>query len=379
LDTTGSGFRSGHLFVYSPDIPSLGLFIKSLTMTDQKIPSLDGLRAVSILLVLIGHTLKGDPMWSSQYEGIRIYASVGVTMFFVISGFLITTLLLKEKASNACVDIRKFYIRRVLRIIPVNFLYIIAVFLLNRPLGLGVETSAFWPAFTYTVNFAAVPVILGHLWSLSVEEQFYLFWPLIMRFPLSQIIIVTLAIIVYGPVVRVINYFFPTFEVVTLMPFFKYADSLMIGCLLAISKQVWPHCWVPSLLRNRIVKAGAVVLILFIPFLDRIKGHHVGYLTTPFGRTIISFSIAYLIASAITIKDNNTYKLLNHPVMVYIGTLSYSIYIWQQFFLLSQAAYWPVWARFFPVNVMLVIVVSMASYYWWEKRFLSLKENFKMT
>lgn len=348
-------------------------------MTDQKIPSLDGLRAVSILLVLIGHTLKADPIWSSQYEGIRIYASVGVTMFFVISGFLITTLLLKEKALNGNVGIRKFYMRRVLRILPVSFLFITVVFLLNRPLGLGVETGAFWSAFTYTVNFAAVPVILGHLWSLSVEEQFYLFWPLIMRFPLSKIIIVTLIIIVYGPVVRIMNYFFPALEFVTLKPFFKYADSLMIGCLLAISKQVWPHIWDPSLLRNRFVKAGAVSLILFIPFLDRIKGHHVGYLTTPFGRTIISFSAAYLIASAITIKDNNTYKLLNHPVMVYIGMLSYSIYIWQQFFLLSQATYWPVWARLFPINVLLVLMVSMASYYWWEKRFLRLKDNFKMS
>ena len=69
-------------------------------------------------------------------------------MFFVISGFLITTLLLNEKSLNGHVDIRKFYMRRVLRIIPVSFLYIAVVFLLNRPLGLGVETSAFWSALT---------------------------------------------------------------------------------------------------------------------------------------------------------------------------------------------------------------------------------------
>ena len=110
----------------------------------------------------------------------------------------------------------------------------------------------------------------------------------------------------------------------------------MIGCLLAISKQVWPHVTESFAVRESSFKSRGGCLILFIPFLDRIKGHHVGYLTTPFGRTIISFSVAYLIASVITVKGNNTYKLLNHPVMVYIGMLSYSIYIWQQFFLLPN-------------------------------------------
>ena len=345
-------------------------------MTNPKIPSLDGLRALSIMLVLMSHTLKAQAMGKSQFEGIRSYATVGVIMFFVISGFLITSLLLNEKNRRERIDIRRFYMRRILRIIPVCFLYIVLVFILNKPLLLVVENSAFVPAFCFMVNFFSVPVVLGHLWSLSIEEQFYLFWPWIMRLPLSRIIMVTLMIIAYGPLVRVIHYFNPSLETMTLMPFFKYADCLMIGCLLAISRQTWPAFWDLSLLSNRFLKLSAVALILFMPFIDRIKGFHVGYLTTPFENTIIAASAAYLIASSITIKDNNTYKFLNHPLMVYIGVLSYSIYIWQQFFLLSPSPYWPAWAGIFPINIALVLIASMVSYHCWEKAFLKLKSRF---
>jgi len=347
-------------------------------MVNQRIPSLDGLRAVSILLVVMGHTTNHCSLLSASTDFIHDYAYVGVVIFFVISGFLITTLLLKEKVSNSCIDVRKFYMRRVLRIIPVSFLYITVVFLLNIFLSLGIETSAFWCALTYTVNFFDVPKLLGHLWSLSVEEQFYLFWPLIMRLPFRKIVFIALAIVLYAPMSRVINYIFPVLKFATLHPFFKNADSLMIGCLLAMSREAWPNFWRPSFLKARFVRLGAVALILFIPFLDSIKGHHVGYLTTPFGATIISLSAAYLIASAITVKDNNTYKVLNHPVMVYIGILSYSIYIWQQLFIFMPSTHWPYWAGVFPINVVLLFLVSMASYYLWEKKFLGLKEIFKV-
>ena len=89
-------------------------------MTNPKIPSLDGLRALSIMLVLMSHTLKAQAMGKSQFEGIRSYATVGVIMFFVISGFLITSLLLNEKNRRERIDIRRFYMRRILRIIPVQ-------------------------------------------------------------------------------------------------------------------------------------------------------------------------------------------------------------------------------------------------------------------
>lgn len=346
-------------------------------MTTHKIPSLDGLRAISILLVVTSHVLRSDPVWKLKYEVIRDYGTTGVTIFFVISGFLITTLLLNEKfAGNGQINIQKFYIRRALRIIPVSFLYIAVIFLLNKFLALGIGTGAFLCALSYTANFFMLPGILGHLWSLSVEEQFYLCWPWLMRLNLRHIIAAAAIIIIYAPLVRVINYFFPSLEIITLKPFFKHADALMIGCLLSISQYAWPHLWHSSLVRSRQIKAAAIFLICLMPLIDNIKGIHVGCLTTPFATTITSLSIACVIANAITVRDSLTFRSLNHPVMIYIGTLSYSIYIWQQFFLVPGITYLPGWAQTFPVNILLIALTSMASYHLWERSFLNLKEKF---
>ena len=136
----------------------------------MRIPSLDGLRAISIILVLLAH-LSGTRHFvkSGVFE---IYGNVGVRIFFVISGYLITLLLLKEHERTATISLRDFYIRRAYRILPAAYVFMLPVILwyarsLNRVTILA--------AVTYTSNYIHVGNwILGHLWSLSVEEQFYL-------------------------------------------------------------------------------------------------------------------------------------------------------------------------------------------------------------
>ncbi|HTZ11027.1 MAG TPA: acyltransferase [Candidatus Margulisiibacteriota bacterium] len=351
-------------------------------MADKRIPSLDGLRGVSILLVILGHLSYLLPKRIPRYFTLFIYSNVGVIIFFVISGFLITTLLLNEKSSHrGQVNVRLFYIRRFLRIVPVNFLYICVILLCNKVFSLGYARSSFWHAFTYTVNFLGAPWILGHLWSLSVEEQFYLFWPWVTRLSFKAITGFAVAIIVYAPLVRVIFYLYPNWQFITLAPFFRHADSLMIGCLLAISRHSWPELWKSPLLKNRILCLFSIFTIFSITFLSSISQlirHHSGYLFVPLGTTIISLCAAYIIASTTTDKKNILYSFLNHPLICYIGILSYSIYIWQQAFLGED--YLPntsLWRRVFPTNVLLVFCVSVLSYHIWEKGFLKLKDKFK--
>ncbi len=145
----------------------------------SRLPSLDGWRAVSILLVLGFHSsfIQGFPVWLHPAFGWIFDGNLGVRFFFVISGFLITWLLLQEMNRAGSISLKDFYIRRCLRILPVYFTFL-GVLALLQFFGAAKQSSASWiGALTFTRNLFGNDAISGHLWSLSVEEQFYLLWP----------------------------------------------------------------------------------------------------------------------------------------------------------------------------------------------------------
>lgn len=156
---------------------------------------LNGLRAIAALAVVFSHTtlaLKefglNSFFWGINPDGTprtTLLAGFGVSIFFALSGFLITYLLLVEKEKKN-IAIKKFYIRRILRIFPLYYLYLVLVVLL-----LCIYTVSYNKLLlmAYLLPFANIPFILstgvpllGHYWSLAVEEQFYLFWPWILRY-----------------------------------------------------------------------------------------------------------------------------------------------------------------------------------------------------
>lgn len=145
-----------------------------------RLSSLDGLRAISIALVIFEHLRRtrgytlGD---LNAYFG--DYGRLGVTVFFVISGFLITTLLLRERERRGSISLKGFYLRRAVRIFPA-FLAFMAFIIVAHEMGwIQLNRYDLVSAFTYTVNYhPGRSWYIGHLWSLSVEEQFYLLWPL---------------------------------------------------------------------------------------------------------------------------------------------------------------------------------------------------------
>src|SRR5690242_6636368 len=146
----------------------------------NRISSLDGLRAISIWAVLLGHSSAhfiSTPLhlrWIRN--GTALLSYFGVTVFFVISGFLITTLLLREYGRTSEINLGRFYRRRAFRILPASLCYIAIVLLLGHP-SIVQDVVAF--TFTTTYFFTKAYLPLQHLWSLSVEEQFYLLWPLV--------------------------------------------------------------------------------------------------------------------------------------------------------------------------------------------------------
>ena len=145
-------------------------------MNSHRIPSLDGLRAISIALVIVSHLARWKHIAFAFPEA---YGELGVRIFFVLSGFLISQLLFQEQERSSSISLRDFYVRRAFRIFPAAFVF------------LAVVTVVYWhemrwyhlaAAVFYAANMdSSRPWIFGHLWSLSIEEQFYLLWPFALK------------------------------------------------------------------------------------------------------------------------------------------------------------------------------------------------------
>lgn len=148
-----------------------------------RIAALDGLRALAVALVLAGH---GVDAYLPQHDASLwlaplVNASLGVRLFFVLSGFLITSLLLREQQRRGGIDWRAFVLRRSLRIWPALYAYLLVMILLSQLGVLAISTGQFFAAATFSWNYAALWVrdgtsqgawFLGHLWTLALEQQF---------------------------------------------------------------------------------------------------------------------------------------------------------------------------------------------------------------
>jgi peptidoglycan/LPS O-acetylase OafA/YrhL len=322
--------------------------------------------------VLIAHATYsfGFPAWFYQ---IAIHGKVGVTMFFVISGFLITGLLLNEEKLTGKIDIKNFYIRRALRILPVALLYILLISIWRTIENIDLKNSDLVHALTFTVNFAPFrgSWYVGHFWTLSVEEQFYLVWPAALLVFSKHLKVILIVVIIYSCMVRALVHHFSYLEYITLSPFFNYSDAIFVGALGAIFYHEDPSICQRKLFNNYFAQLLAVCLIILFVYLQ--DGGKFVLISIPFGNFIIAVSCLYLIFSYVTPSNKLFFKILNSRVLVHIGVLSYSIYIWQQFFFKSEIRV--VW-RMFPLNILIIYCVALISYFLWERPFLNIRRRF---
>lgn len=338
--------------------------------SDAHMPSLDGLRAISIVLVLLGH-LSGTRGFVHLDLGIGDYAHLGVVVFFVISGFLITRLLLSEHAKKGHVSLKLFYARRCLRLFPASYAYLACVWGLWLAGIVTVTSSDLWHAATYTVNYLpGVSWMVGHLWSLSVEEQFYLLWPLafVLLRP-HRALWAAAAVIVLGPIARSAAWLFlrgtPYYD---LNMFPMVADSLAMGCLLARMRP-WLETqgWYLRLFRP-VYSLGLLALVL-------VTNRYMTYtVVSVIGSSLINLSLAVLIHRSVYASTDWVGKLLNWKPVVFVGALSYSLYLWQQPFLNRQSS---AWANAFPQNLALAAAAALASYLLLEKPLLRLRHRLR--
>jgi peptidoglycan/LPS O-acetylase OafA/YrhL len=336
----------------------------------HRIPSLDGCRAISILLVVLAHLCE-----TPAFQGFNPYARLmfhfgpfGVKVFFVISGFLITNLLLNEEGRNGRVSLKEFYIRRAFRIWPVAYAYLLVVALLAWQHVIFVAPHHFIYAGTFLMNhIGEANWFTGHFWSLAIEEQFYLVWPVIFLLTARRgRLICCLLILFLAPLLRTIAYLYePAIYAEMELSLLFMGDAIAIGCLLALLSKELEN----SRIVGRIIhlRCFFVIPILSVVMYAALKLFPAFYFAG--GQSIALLCIAATLWKVMHIRDT-AFRFLNTKLLVKIGVFSYSLYVWQQLFVNPTSP--PVLSRL-PLNLLLVCGVTTVSYFWIEVPFQRLR------
>ena len=342
------------------------------------VPSLNGFRAVAILLVILCH-LSLKP--GSLFAVLPLAGDIGVQLFFVISGFLITLLLERERRRTGTVSLKRFYIRRCLRILPAYVFFLLAMALLQQLGAVHVPPGAWVNAATYTTSLVSLDDggDLGHTWSLSVEEHFYLLWPfLFLILGRRRGFFACAAYVALTPLLRVAYYTYVARHGGVSVSFFTFCqmDCIAVGCclaLLATSATARRYLW-PSAGCLAVLLLGAAALLLLSKALTTAfaQDRAVALYQTFLSPTANALLLAVIVWCGINASGSWLSGLLNSRPLVLVGVLSYSIYLWQQ----------PLtdWTRdggvlSFPFNVCLVALAACFSYVVIESPFLRLKER----
>lgn len=346
--------EAGRVLIVENEIREVGGHKNPSTspQTPRRIPSLDGLRGISIWAVIIAHSADHFLFSSIHSRHVRTVlsnsANLGVTIFFVISGFLITSILLAERKRTSGINIIRFYKKRAIRIVPAFVLFTGTILLLCH-----VSPRQIVYALTFTTSFffwqAYKP--LQHLWSLSVEEQFYLAWPLIFARGVGDAKRWCWAVLIACPVIRAVL----VHQGLVYLDHAALLDSIAAGCLLAFYREQVQRAIV-KISGSGIVFA-AVCLMMPVLSLAMNKVESFSWMLVPL-TTIVPLFVAVVIGAAIERRD----AFLNKGPLVWSGLLSYSLYLWQQPFLVMNGP-----LNYFALRLALTFAAAYCSYRWIEQ------------
>jgi peptidoglycan/LPS O-acetylase OafA/YrhL len=363
----------------------------------MRIKGLDGLRAVAFLLVFFFHA------------GLFPIGWVGVQLFFVLSGFLISGILLdmKNVLSGSAYFI-KFYGRRFLRIFPLYYLYLLIIWLVAAWLSSIDFRTKYMDLFHQQLPYALTYVydfymtsnlfertndLLTHFWSLAVEEQFYLFWPfLILLIPRGKEKPVFLLVVAFSIAFRALIMFWPGFsayfslrpvpsQVVYGLPF-SHMEAFALGALLNVVKLPRPRLQLIALL-IAIPVVGLASEWLATGSWKNV--YNLGYslfmpdaLKPIWGYTVINYLFALLIFGVM--REGWLVRFLDSRLMRYLGTISYGLYVYHFPILWFTVSVWGVpdpWIHFLLTSAALVLTTLAASlsYRFFEKPIMDLKDR----
>jgi len=331
-------------------------------------PSLDGMRGVAVMAVMGLH----------NYVPFCAGGTIGVDIFFVLSGFLITSLLLEEWNRSGRISFRDFYIRRALRLLPALFVFLLV---LQAYVLLRLRGSDFWQmeratlaVLGYVANWAKAFGVdlraLNHAWSLSIEEQFYFVWPaafwLMLRFRRSpRWIVCALALAIAGIALRRALMYEPALETRIFNGSDTRFDELLAGCLLAVglgAGLIRAFRALPYLV------LAAIILILWGIYRPIGWGR-----MARFGWVALEISVGLIMLYLVTRSGTLLHRVLEARWLVWVGRVSYGLYLWHAP-VGSKVGGWPLPDPLKPlVGFALSFAVAGISYRWVEQPFLKRK------
>jgi peptidoglycan/LPS O-acetylase OafA/YrhL len=325
------------------------------------LPTLDGWRAVAIVAVLYCHM-----QWSNAtLNRLAPFGAMGVSVFFSLSGFLITRRLMEEWRAHGRIDLKSFYVRRAFRILPPILVYLAVASLLGFGLHLipmdGAQLAA--SLFFYR-NYLTAPVsqgwYTGHFWSLAVEEHFYLIWPVLLWFAgLQRARWIAPAFALAVAVWRVVDTHYdwigrmnPDLRGQAARTDYRL-DILLFGCAVAL---IWDEPRVREVMQR--VGGAALAVVAAVLAVCCQAWTPPGYLT------MVAILMAVLPAATVAKPQSWAGRFLELPPLAWVGRMSYSLYVWQQLFLPPQPA--GMWQRA-PWNLVAIIVCAAFSFYLVER------------
>ena len=365
--------------------PSSGFRLKR----ESRIPYLDGLRAYSIIVVILMHSLEHQN-WLGPVSFLRPVVAdgqLGVRVFFVLSGFLISTLLLDELEQNGKISIRGFYERRIARIFPAFYLYIGIIFVLTLFGVLSIYPATLAASATFTWNIFhtwrrvlpydsvlgwrgfwhnASPgddnLVLTHFWTLSLEEQFYVVWPsCLVLFGRRWSSRLALAGVILMPFYRLLSFHRIQLSGVREAVMIRSVQDLILFGVLAA---FFVRAGALEKFRGHRLRAffpwvAGVSVFVVAPWLGSFPSLGIGLSFVP---TVQGLSVLLFIFWLLSGEGGFLRSLLESWPAVQLGLLSYSLYVWQQPFVAWTG--WS-WIRF-PWNVLAPLPVAVLCYRFWE-------------
>lgn len=344
------------------------------------IPSLDGIRAVAVALVFFAH---------GAFENL-VPGGLGVTIFFVLSGYLITTLMRVEHARSGAISYRDFYLRRLLRLMPPLFIVVAAAGLLSAlsiidggftPGGMSAALFYFGNYHVIAHDFRGMPAGLGVVWSLAIEEHYYLFYPplaaLLLRVGRVGLSVTVLSMLCVAVLAwRYWLVFHGGSEGHLTMSTDTRVDAILVGCLMALLRNPWlDRVPAPKALHDWAIAAACIAVLLgTLMYRDEVFRLTVRY-------TLQSLAIAPLIYLAVARADRLPFRWLNARPLVYIGTISYTIYLSHHVILLGLEKHWPQlgWIWLTLAGAVLTLAVAEPMRRWVEQPCARLRKRLHRT
>lgn len=356
-------------------------------------PQLDGLRCFAVILVMLHHWVVAGSKFDKLPFSLTL-GMMGVNLFFVLSGFLITDILLKARINNEQNNLkhswtlRQFYIRRFLRIFPAYYFMLFVAWLLD--FSAARENMMWLLSYTANIRFAVTQGFQGsisHLWSLAVEEQFYLLWPFLILFLPKRLLKNVLFVVIFIAILERCIFYFLKFPAITIDIFTASCfDSLGLGALLAYFFN-FDTAFLTRLLNKRCLFYALAVLFSFLlvytSYVRRIEP-----LDAVFLRALYSLLCFYIVGNALKGYKGLLSFILEHPWVIFIGTISYGLYLYHLFTpeivmrllkypALNSLAGWALVPAVLRFIIFFVITLSIAICSWFlvERPMLGLKKR----